>query len=54
VVKIAQPRYQATLGAFYYNYLDLQVETLTNHGFTTVPQNAAQAKTSPTEHTSTA
>jgi len=26
--KIAQPRYQATLAAFYYNYLDLQVETL--------------------------
>lgn len=43
-LKVAQPRYQANVAAFYYNYIDLQVETLTNHGFTTVPQNAAQAK----------
>ena len=32
------------LAAFYYNYLDLQVESLINHGFTTVPQNAAKAQ----------
>lgn len=43
-IKMAQPRYRANLAAFYYNYKDLQVETLIDAGTITVPQNAARAK----------
>jgi len=43
-VKADQPRYLLNLAAFYYDYRDLQVETLIDQGVITVPQNAARAE----------
>lgn len=43
-VKAAQSRYMVDLAAYYYDYKDLQVETLVNQGTVTEPQNAADAK----------
>jgi iron complex outermembrane receptor protein len=43
-IKMAEPRYRMNLAAFYYDYKDLQVETLIDAGTITVPQNAARAK----------
>ena len=43
-VKAAQSRYLLDLAAYYYDYKDLQVETLVDQGTVTEPQNAADAK----------
>jgi len=44
-LKLARPRYRADLAAYYYDYRDLQVQSLTGTGGTvTLPQNAATAK----------
>jgi iron complex outermembrane receptor protein len=43
-LKAGSNGYRANIAAFYYDYSDLQVETLTNGGVTTVPENAAKAR----------
>jgi len=43
-VKAATAQFMGNLSVFYYNYKDLQVESLINGGTITVPQNAARAK----------
>ncbi len=43
-IKAAEARYMLDLSTYYYDYRDLQVETLIDSGAVTVPQNAARAR----------